>query len=309
MKHLFGPVNSRRLGMSLGIDLVPYKTCTFNCVYCECGATTHLTTEIKEYVSTEEVITELDEYLKNNPLLDVITCAGSGEPTLHSGIGTIINFIKKSYPHYKTVVLTNGSLLWMDQVKKALANVDILIPSLDAVSIETFKKILRPASGISPEKIINGLIEFSKTFTGSLILEVFIIPGLNDNIEELALFKNILSKIKLDKIQLNSLDRPGTENWLQQADRQQLIKIKEFLHPLPVEIIGNPPNTQKFSKSYDDIVRSIISILKRRPSTIDDLVKTLSIDKTELEKTLTLLHDQGVISQEEGARGIFYKMA
>src|SRR5208337_2577115 len=134
MKYLFGPVNSRRLGISLGVDLVPFKTCSLNCVYCESGATT------AEYVPTDDVISELDRFLSVSPNIDVITFSGSGEPTLHAGIGRIIGHLKLKYPAYKVAVLTNGTLLWNPGVRKSLARADMVIPSLDAVSPGVFNK-------------------------------------------------------------------------------------------------------------------------------------------------------------------------
>ena len=139
-KHLFGPVPSRRLGVSLGIDLVPYKTCTLDCVYCECGKTTNLTLERREYVPTDEILSELNEYLKNSPDPDYITFSGSGEPTLHCGIGEIINFLKQNYQEYKVAVLTNGTLLYRKEVRDEVKNADLIIPSIDCVSGEVFKK-------------------------------------------------------------------------------------------------------------------------------------------------------------------------
>jgi wyosine [tRNA(Phe)-imidazoG37] synthetase (radical SAM superfamily) len=160
MKYLFGPVNSRRLGISLGVDLVPFKTCSLNCVYCESGGTTAITSTIAEYVPTDGVISELDRFLSVSPALDVITFSGSGEPTLHAGIGRIIAHLKQKYPAYKVVVLTNGTLLWDPGVRESLSGADIVIPSLDAVSPGIFDKIARPAAGITPERVIRGLAEF-----------------------------------------------------------------------------------------------------------------------------------------------------
>ena len=152
MKYLFGPVNSRRLGISLGVDLVPHKTCSLNCVYCECGDTTTLTSAIAEYVPTGDVIAELDGYLSGSPRLDVVTFSGSGEPTLHAGIGKILRHLKERYPQYKVAVLTNGTLLHDPGVRKSIAMADIVVPSLDAVGPEAFARICRPAAGITLKK-------------------------------------------------------------------------------------------------------------------------------------------------------------
>jgi len=127
-KHLFGPVPSRRLGVSLGIDLVPYKTCTMDCIFCECGKTTNLTIDRKEYVPTAEILDELDAYLKQSPDLDYITFSGLGEPTLHSRIGEILNFLKQNYPRYKVAILTNGTLLFHKELRDEIKNTDIVKP-------------------------------------------------------------------------------------------------------------------------------------------------------------------------------------
>lgn len=160
-KYIFGPVPSRRLGSSLGIDLIPYKTCSLNCVYCECGKTTDLTFERKEYVPTERVIEELDDYLKTEPELDYITFSGSGEPTLHNGIGEIIKFLKENYPQYQLALLTNSTLLNDEKLQDEIKKLDLIVPSLDAVSEDVFQKINRPVEGLSAQKIVQGLINLN----------------------------------------------------------------------------------------------------------------------------------------------------
>lgn len=309
MKYLFGPVNSRRLGISLGIDLLPYKTCSLDCVYCECNKTTNLTTQIGEYVPTNDVIEELRELLKKKPALDVITFAGSGEPTLHSGIEKIIRFLKKNYPQYKICILTNSTLLNIKKIRKSLLDADIIVPSLDAASNETFKKITRPAKEISIEKVIEGLTALRKEFKNTLILEIFIVPRLNDNERELSLIKNAIEKISPDLVQLNSLDRPGTEKWIEPASAETLLQIKEFLKPQKVEIVSNPKTGENLSpKTFTNITDIIISTLSRRPSTLDDLIISTGISRDELSKTLHDLSGKGMIEEERISRGIFYKV-
>jgi len=218
-KHLFGPVPSRRLGVSLGIDLVPYKTCSFDCVYCECGKTTNKTIKRIEYVPTHEIINELKTYLDKNPELDYVTFSGAGEPTLHNGIKQIIDFLEQNY-QYKVAVLTNASLFYDKKVRMEIKNADLVKPKLDAGSDEIFKKINRPHENLNLNKIINGLIEFRKEYYGKIYLEIFIIPNLNDTTTELEKIKDIVKKINPDKIQLNTLDRPGTEKWVMQAEKR-----------------------------------------------------------------------------------------
>lgn len=229
LQYIFGPVISRRLGLSLGIDLIPFKTCSLDCVYCECGKTNQLLIERREYVPTAEVTAELDKYLQSNPNIDYLTFSGSGEPTLHSGLGQIIDFIKENYPRYKISLLTNSTLFPQEGVIKEVKDLDLIVPSLDAVSEDIFNKINRPISGVRAAEIVKGLESLRASFAGQLWLEIFIIPGINDHREELQLFKKALQRIRPDKIQLNSLDRLGTENWVTPVAPKNLELIAQYL--------------------------------------------------------------------------------
>jgi len=219
-KYCYGPIHSRRLGRSLGLDVIPYKTCSLDCVYCECGATNSLTLERKEYLPTGNIIASLENILKNHPDLDYITFAGSGEPTLHSGLGEIINFIKENYPQYKVALLTNATLLNDASVIKDIQKADLIVPSLDAVSMEAFEKINRPAPNITPETIISGIKNLKNNFSGEVWLEIFIIPEINDHEEELALFKKTINELGIKKVQLNTLDRPGAVKWIKPMSKE-----------------------------------------------------------------------------------------
>lgn len=238
MKYVFGPVNSRRLGVSLGIDIIPFKLCSFNCVYCECGATTKLTSEIREYIPAEEVIKEIDSVLADSPALDVITFSGSGEPTLNSGIGKIIDHLKNSYPQYKVAVLTNSTTMLQDDVRRRITRADMIYPSLDAASDEVFERIMRPAPGVNSADIIEGLVSLRQEFKGKICLEIFIIEGINDTPSELNLLKDACVKISPDEIHLNSLDRRGTESWVRPVSPERMQEIKKFFAPLPAIVIS-----------------------------------------------------------------------
>ncbi len=178
---------------------------------------------------TAEVTAELDKYLQSNPNIDYLTFSGSGEPTLHSGLGQIIDFIKETYPRYKISLLTNSTLFPQEGVIKEVKDLDLIVPSLDAVSEDIFNKINRPISGVRAAEIIKGLESLRASFAGQLWLEIFIIPGINDHREELQLFKNALQRIRPDKIQLNSLDRLGTENWVPPVEQKDLDLIAQYL--------------------------------------------------------------------------------
>lgn len=294
--YLFGPVASRRLGMSLGIDMVPAKTCSMDCIYCECGGTTNLSSERKEYVPAQSIINELDEYFSSRPHVDTITFAGTGEPTLNTALEQVINHIKTTYPHYKTAILTNSSFLHLPEVRESLLKIDYVLPSLDAVSDEVFKKINRPASQISAQSIINGLTAFSKEYTGTLWVEVFIVPGINDTPQELALFKKVLSEIKLARIQINTLDRPGTSDWVKPASAERLAEIASFLLPLPVEIISRAMAQHTGIAQKHKNTQDILPLLRRRPMTIEDLAVSCGRNINEMRTILEELQKKNSIS-------------
>ncbi|NOZ61154.1 MAG: radical SAM protein [Calditrichaeota bacterium] len=306
-KYLFGPVPSRRLGISLGVDLVPYKTCSLDCVYCECGRTTNLAHERREYVPTKEVLAELDAFLGSLPELDFVTFSGSGEPTLHSGIGEIIRFLKKNYPQYSIAVLTNATLLSDSAVVEEVLPADIIMPSLDAASEEVFRRLNRPAENLTAKKIIAGLVSLREKFSGELLLEIFVIPGFNDSESELALLKKAVHHIKPDQVQLNSLDRPGAESWVRPALRKRLSEIADFLE-------WNTGIIARFSpvaeiRGYDfSTEQAILQTLKRRPCTVEDLSASLGLVPAEVKKYLNGLMEQNMILTEKLERGIFYRV-
>ncbi len=305
-RYLFGPVCSRRLGVSLGIDLVPLKTCTFNCIYCECGRTTRLIGERHEYVPTGQVIAEVDEYLARAPDLDYVTFAGSGEPTLHSGIGEIISFIKDRYPRYRVAVLTNGALLGDPDVRAALMRADLVVPSLDAVSEEIFQEINRPCPGITAGEVVEGLTTFAREFTGEIWLEVFIVPGQNDTEEEILRLKSVIAAIGPDHVQVNTLDRPGAEIWVRPASPLALERIASMLGGR-AEVIGAACSSQALPPKATEVTDLLLATIKRRPCTIDDLVGTLGLRPAEISKCLRVLEAEGRIESIRETRGIFYR--
>lgn len=209
-KHLFGPVPSRRLGMSLGIDLIPKKVCSLNCVYCEVGKTSKLTLDRMEYVKYDHVIAELEQFMSLSPKIDYITFSGSGEPTLYSRIGEVLHFVRQHYPNVKTAVLTNGTLFFDRKLRSELLQADVILPSLDAASQNVFEKIDRPHSDLHIHTYIDGLVDLRKEYLGKIYLEIFLLKGYNDSKEELDLLKNAIQSICPDSVQLNTLDRPGT---------------------------------------------------------------------------------------------------
>ncbi|MCK4677003.1 MAG: radical SAM protein [Bacteroidales bacterium] len=307
-KYLFGPVPSRRLGMSLGVDLVPHKVCSLNCIYCECGRTTNLTLERKEYVPYDEVVKELDHYFVSNPNPDYITFSGSGEPTLNSRIGDILTFIKQKNPDIPVAVLTNGTLLSQKQVRNELLNADVVLPSLDAASDLSFRKINRPLHALSISEYIKGIQDFRNEYKGKIWLEVLIIPGYNDSREDLELLKKAFGKIRPDSIQLNALDRPGAIKDLRTASRAQLKEIVDFWGLDNVEIIAAALERKDIQSYRKDIEATILETIFRRPCTLEDLTKILGLHMNEVNKYLDVLEADNKIESSHQKRGIFYQV-
>ena len=302
---LFGPVPSRRLGISLGVDLVPHKTCSLNCVYCECGATTVLTLKRKPFIPTADLISELTAYLNTKPHLDYITFSGAGEPTLNSDIGTIVNFIKDNYPDYKLALITNGTLANLLTDKDGINKLDLILPSLDAAIEQTFRKINRPIRSLKLASVIAGLVKLRQKFSGKIWLEIFIIPQINDSEKDIVQLGKAIRVIKPDRVQLNTLDRPAAYPLLQPASKQNLERIARLIN-WETEIIANFTKSQGKISFNTDIENTILQTIKRRPCTFDDLRTTLGLHSNEINKYLQTLLNQNKIKSKPVQRGIFY---
>ncbi len=305
-KYLFGPVPSRRLGMSLGVDLVPHKVCSLNCVYCECGRTTNLTLERKEYIPYDEVVKEIAHYLEHNPAPDYITFSGSGEPTLNVRIGDVLHFIKTK-SKTPVAVLTNGSLFYDKSVRAGLLESDVVLPSLDAAEDSAFRKINRPFYKLDIPEYIRGLIDFRKEYKGQIWLEVLIIPGLNDTKENLQALKEAFLQIQPEEIQLNTLDRPGAVENIRAATRKELQEIVGFWDLPQVKIIAAAPDRKKIVSYRDDMESAILETIRRRPCTLEDMHEILGLHINEINKYLDVLEDEQKIISVRENRGLFYR--
>ena len=292
--------------MSLGVDLIPHKICTLNCIYCECGPTTRLTDERKAYVPYEEVISELGDYFSRNPDPDYITFSGAGEPTLHADIGKVIAHIKTLRPGIPVAVLTNGTLLSDPAVRESLMQADLVMPSLDAATESALKKINRPGRGTGVERYVDGLVRFSGEFGGAIWLEVLILPGYNDDPENLAALKKAIGRIRPDRVQLNTLDRPGTIRDLKPASREALEEIVRLWGMEQVEIIAAPARRHEVPSYREDLENTILETISRRPCTVEDLERILGLHGSEINKYLGTLEQAGRIEVSNQERGIFY---
>ena len=305
-RHLYGPVPSRRLGRSLGIDLVPHKICTYDCIYCQIGKTTEKTLARKEYAPVTEILEEVGSFLQEETSsTDVLSLAGSGEPTLHSQIRSVIEGIK-AITSIPVAVITNGSLLYEEEVRQDLLSVDLVLPSLDAVSSEVFRKINRPRKGFSVEKVIEGLVEFRKVCKGQIWLEILFCKGVNDSKEELVRMKKTVERIAPDRIHLNTVVRPPSEKWAVPLNQEEMETMRAFFGErasIISEFDRHPP-----AVTERDIREEILKILKRRPLSLKDLSKGMGIRENEIEKYIQPLISEGKIHARVFGDSIYYEI-
>lgn len=290
--HIYGPVPSRRLGFSLGIDIIPFKTCTLDCIYCQLGSTAQKTMQRKEYYSPSEILIQIKEKLASGQRIDTITFSGSGEPTLNNLLGKLIREIKKMST-LPVAVLTNGTLFADKTVRKALMAADFIIPSLDAATQQVFLKTNRPCSPLKIEEIIKGLILFRREFKGSIWLEIMLVKGVNDFPSHIQKLKEAASRIKPDKIQLNTVVRPPAEKSAQPLSPEEMEKIRKAFGK-NCEIIA------KFDKKalkplQKDFEGAILAMIQRRPVTLSDISASLGRNKNEVIKYLDILLEEGKI--------------
>lgn len=300
--HVFGPVPSRRLGRSLGVDIVPFKTCSYDCIYCQLGSTTNKTIQRKEWVSLDEVVAELKTKLSCRP--DYITLSGSGEPTLFSRTGELIDRIK-TLTNVPVAVLTNGSLMWQPDVRSQVMNADLIIPSLDAGDAGMFRVINRPHDSISFDEMLQGLIDLRYEYRGQYWLEVFLMAGHNAipcDAEKLAA---CVSRIKPDRVQLNTVTRPPTEDYAVTVERKQLEKLATLFDP-PAEVIADFRGIHQhgdFSAGRD----GILELLKRRPCSLEDIACGLSMHRNEVIKYIEELTADNLIESTLTAGKCYYR--
>ncbi len=302
MTHLFGPVNSRRLGLSLGVDLIPRKTCPFDCIYCEVGPTTRCTLTRLDY-RPEEILTELKEYFAGHPAPDFITLAGSGEPTLNLGLGRIIAGIKR-LTNAPVAVLTNGTLLHLPEVRRDLAAADVVLPSLDAATEETFQTINRPHSGLSLDLLLSGLKALRQNFPGQIWLEVMILKGFNDSETELAALKRAIGVISPDRVQLNTAVRPGVEDYARPLNQDEMEAVAVYLGG-GAEVIAASQSAATSASPCDDAV--LVEMLARRPMTAADVARALGLPLAWVRQRLLYLCATGRLAGQAHCDQEFYR--
>lgn len=284
MEHIFGPVLSRRLGMSLGVDIVPFKVCSYDCIYCQLGRTTNKTICRKEYISHDTVLREIEEYLSvEHPAPDYITFSGSGEPTLNSEIGQIIRKTKQ-FTEIPVAVLTNGSLLIQSEVQEDLMTADVVLPSLDSATKKVFNVTNRPYQLLTISEVINGLISFRKSFLGEMWLEVLLCRGVNDDKEELKKIGEAIQKIRPHKVHLNTVARPSRSGLAYPLSLRQLEEARKILGK-NTEVIGDSKKVFPFN-NYQTIEQKVFDLLRRRPCTVKEITDSLAAKPEEITKII-----------------------
>ncbi|MHC5083651.1 MAG: radical SAM protein [Planctomycetota bacterium] len=303
-QYLFGPVPSRRLGRSLGVDIVPFKTCTQNCIYCQLGKDADTVIERAEYVSIDAVLAELDRKIAEGLAADVITISGSGEPTLNSGLGRLIDGIKQRIDT-PVVVITNGTLLSQADVRADCAKADIVMPSLDAGDAETFIKMNHPHPNLDFDTFVDGLVQFRRAFQGKYWLEVFFCDHINTAPASVDKMKAIIDRIAPDKIQLNTSVRPVVHAEAAKASRDQLEEIARRIGG-PVEVIADF-SKQSAAKSISLNHQAVLEMIRRRPCSLDDICNGLGIDADAATPILDQLSESSTAVTEIIDGKTYYK--
>ncbi|WP_281951294.1 radical SAM protein [Nitrosophilus kaiyonis] len=290
MKYIFGPVNSRRFGLSLGIDLSPdQKICNFDCLYCELEPAKP-TDKILNPPNVDEIVKEVKEALKKYKDIDVITITSNGEPTLYKDLDKLVDELNKIKDNKKLLILSNGSLIYKKNIQKTLSKIDIVKLSLDCATKSCFKKLDRPLKSISIdlEKIINGMIEFRKIYKGTLIIEILVVKGINDKKEEFEKLNDVLQKIKPDRVDIGTIDRPPAYR-VEPVSFEKLFELSNYLQNIPINIVSRK-DSKNFEKELNE--DEILNTLKHRPFTHDDIKTVFS--KSSIKKFEKLLKEKKI---------------
>lgn len=292
MPYVYGPVRSRRLGLSLGVDPVPLKTCNLNCVYCQLGPTSLSKGVSPAYPPVSAVLHDTRKALTPGGVIDHVTVSGSGEPTLYPDLGPLIRGIK-AMTRIPLAVMTNGTLLSSRDVRESLCQADAVLPSLDAADNPTFNRIARPPGGLDVGDVIAGLVVFRRQFCGQFWLEVLLIHGLNDTPAHLSHLKAAIDIIKPDRIHLNTVVRPPASEWALAVPSDRMADIASYLGP-QCEVIADPPRKVQ-GAALGEMPELIIQAVKRRPMTMQDLTELLGAMLAQVSPCVTRLLGAGVI--------------
>lgn len=309
MKFVFGPVPSRRLGQSLGIDPIPLKTCNWNCVYCQLGRTVPLTNERREYIPRQEILAEVEQALAAHAPgeIDWVTFVGSGEPTLHIGLGWMIRRVK-ALTALPVAVITNGALLFLTQVRQELLAADAVLPTLDAGNSRLYRQINRPWGELTYERLLEGLIAFRKEYSGRLWVEVMLVRGLNDSEDALREIAAALERIKPDQVHINLPTRPPAEPWVQPPDEEGLMRATAILGDI-ARIVHPVEGTFDLS-GCENVVDAVVNVLTRHPMREEELLLALERwDAGDVQQALHELMASGRAQQIRRYGQVFWSAA
>ena len=260
MKYIYGPVPSRRLGISLGVSPIPKKTCNYSCIYCQLGRTDHMTNTRKMFFPVEDILAEFDEFLESKVKFDVVTIVGEGEPTLYLGLGELIREIQKRTDK-PVAVITNGALFYDPDLRRELYGADIVLPTLDAYDEASFRKISRPHGTITFAMVDEGLKEFSKEYEGQLWIELMLMEGINDDDESLKKYSEALKKLRYDKLYINTPVRPPAESYVKALSHEKMNHVVDVLGGISIDLL----ESEGFQSEIKDDYEAIMSIIKRHP--------------------------------------------
>jgi len=302
---VYGPVPSRRLGRSLGVDLVPYKVCSYDCVYCQLGSTGQTVIERKPYIPLDAILSQLSKKLKSGVKADFITLAGSGEPTLNSELGDIIKEIRK-ISDLPLSLITNGSLFWDERVRKAAVGADLVLPSLDAWDQKGFETINRPNSGIMFNEMAEGLVTFSREYSGAIWLEIFLLEGINSTEEDAGRFREWIKRMDPERVQINTAVRPPAERKVSAVDMPGLDNFCRLLGE-KAEIVASFKDHDA-PGSKPGLEADILELLERRPCTLEDISSGLGVHRNEVIKYLDSLLSTGQVEQVERESAGYYRV-
>ena len=304
-KYLFGPVPSRRFGLSLGVDLVPRKTCTLDCVFCEVGRTDRLTVERREYAPVAEIERELEDWRAGGGRADVIAVTGSGEPTLHTGFGNVLDFINRRIG-IKSILMTNSTLIYLPEVRRAAALAGAVKATLTAWDENSFRRITRPHGGVSFGRLLEGLREFRGEYAGELWLEVFIVPGVNSAPEDVRRIAELARSVKPDKIQLNTAVRPAADGAVAPVAAGAMAELAALFDP-PAEVIASFSGRHNAPGDAEaDLAGRVLAMLRRRPCTELDVAASFGISRSAAGTVLKSLSAEGAIVSERHGRDVYF---
>ncbi len=304
-RYLFGPVPSRRFGRSLGVDLTPFKTCSLNCVFCQLGRTTNKTVTRKKYVPTNKVIAELDAWLKTDGTADYITLSGSGEPTLHEDFGEVLAYIHNN-SDIPAVLLTNGTLLHLPDVRDAASRADVVKISLSAWDQASFGWVNRPHAQLFFEEMIQGQKAFRRQFKGKIWLEVFLVSGMNSMPSDVSRIAALVNEIKPDRVHLNTVVRPAAEDFAEAVSSERLTSLCELFRPTAEIIVDH-----RIKQDHPIVVNEnrLLAILQRRPCTADQLAVGGNMHLNEVAKYLGNMMRIGMIKAKKRENSVYYVAA